>query len=307
MFDTADKPSLGQRLDRRGILGGAGAALVAVTGVAAASVVAAPPAEAANGDELIVGSENEGESTTGLAVPSGAAPALSLANPAGPALALVPVDDEEWDGSLNPGEIASTTAGPFVGVDYGEDSAATILVTGIDLTALPQLSVNQPLRLLDTRTAAGRVRILRTSAGALDSAGRLQSGGWLDLALAPSDAGFELSAVLVNLTAVTPSAAGYLTLYPGPTYPGTSNLNFNKGVTVANFAVVGLSVVEDVYSVRVRSTAPAWVVVDLSGTVASSTLPATGPPGAARSRSMARRLVDAQRRIRSAISRQAGR
>jgi hypothetical protein len=49
------------------------------------------------------------------------------------------------------------------------------------------------------------------------------------------------SAVLVNVTAVNPAAAGFIAAYPdGETRPGSSTVNFAKGEIVANLAVVPL-------------------------------------------------------------------
>jgi hypothetical protein len=58
-------------------------------------------------------------------------------------------------------------------------------------------------------------------------------------------------AVVLNVTAVGPSAAGYLTVWPdGVTRPGTSDLNFNSGKTVPNLVVVqvGTTGKVDVYN-----------------------------------------------------------
>jgi hypothetical protein len=50
------------------------------------------------------------------------------------------------------------------------------------------------------------------------------------------------TAVVLNVTAQNPTAAGYLTLYPtGGTQPSTSNVNFVAGQTVANLVTVPLS------------------------------------------------------------------
>ena len=49
------------------------------------------------------------------------------------------------------------------------------------------------------------------------------------------------SAVALNVTAVAPTGAGHLTLFPSSdAEPGTSVLNFPGGVTRANNAIVGL-------------------------------------------------------------------
>ena len=45
-------------------------------------------------------------------------------------------------------------------------------------------------------------------------------------------------ALAVNITAVNPTAAGYLTAYSGlGAVPTTSTLNFAKGATTANMAI----------------------------------------------------------------------
>ena len=47
-----------------------------------------------------------------------------------------------------------------------------------------------------------------------------------------------VSAVVLNLLAVAPTSAGYLSAYPdGSVQPGTSNLNFVKGQTVSNLSL----------------------------------------------------------------------
>ena len=46
----------------------------------------------------------------------------------------------------------------------------------------------------------------------------------------------------MNVTVTQPTAAGFLTLYPGPALPLVSSINYSAGQTRANNAVVGLSV-----------------------------------------------------------------
>src|SRR5205085_1393340 len=51
----------------------------------------------------------------------------------------------------------------------------------------------------------------------------------------------DAKAVAINLTATRPSAAGYLTVWPsGQAQPTASNVNFTRGQSVANAAIVGL-------------------------------------------------------------------
>jgi RHS repeat-associated protein len=51
----------------------------------------------------------------------------------------------------------------------------------------------------------------------------------------------DATAVVVNLTAITPNASGYLAAYPSGSPPLTSNVNYAAGETVANTAIVKLA------------------------------------------------------------------
>ncbi|MFF2073625.1 hypothetical protein ACFVXG_02595, partial [Kitasatospora sp. NPDC058162] len=86
-----------------------------------------------------------------------------------------------------------------------------------------------PARLLDTRDGTGA------------PAQRVGPGGVVGLQVAgvkgvPAGG---VTAVVLNVTAVDPTEAGYVTVYPdGRSLPGTSNLNFDPGHTVANLVTV---------------------------------------------------------------------
>jgi fibronectin type III domain protein len=95
--------------------------------------------------------------------------------------------------------------------------------TGMAFTSAPS-----PTRILDTRTPVG------------GHAGPLATGELVTLPVrgaagVPADA----SAVVVNLTGVTPSADTYLGVTPDGR-PGTSTLNLDPGATRANLAVVAI-------------------------------------------------------------------
>jgi len=91
-------------------------------------------------------------------------------------------------------------------------------------TAAGTLGPLTPTRILDTR---GGGALGGVSARALKVTGR---------AGVPASG---VSAVMVNLTAVNPTADGYATAWPsGTTLPTASNLNFVHSRTVANLAVV---------------------------------------------------------------------
>jgi hypothetical protein len=86
-----------------------------------------------------------------------------------------------------------------------------------------------PRRILDTRSANGVTTRTPLGAGrtiALQVTGRgnVPTGG--------------VSAVVMNVTAVSPSLGGFLTVYPGPARPNTSSLNFSRGTNLANLVTV---------------------------------------------------------------------
>ena len=78
-----------------------------------------------------------------------------------------------------------------------------------------------------------------------------------------SPSGSLLPAAL-NVTVVDPVEAGYLVAYPCGERPLASNLNFVAGQTVATMALAPVSADG---RVCIAASAPAHVVVDVSGTV----------------------------------------
>ena len=90
-----------------------------------------------------------------------------------------------------------------------------------------------PFRITDTRTSSGAPNAGMTlaAAGTLN----VQVTG---LGTVPAGA----SAAVLNVTAVDPTASGFLTVFPeGTTMPLVSSLNFTPGVNVANLVTVPLS------------------------------------------------------------------
>ena len=90
-----------------------------------------------------------------------------------------------------------------------------------------------PFRITDTRTGSGQPNAGKTLAAAATL--NVQVTG---LGTVPAGA----SAAVLNVTAVSPTASGFLTVFPaGIAMPTVSNLNFTAGVTVANLVTVPLS------------------------------------------------------------------
>jgi hypothetical protein len=87
----------------------------------------------------------------------------------------------------------------------------------------------------------------------------------------------DAAAAVLNLTAVTPTAAGYLTAWPLGTDapPPVSNLNFAAGTVTSNLAVVPIGAVTCI-SVRNSSRGTTHLVVDLEGYLTDGAATAPG-------------------------------
>ena len=138
-------------------------------------------------------------------------------------------------------------------------------------------AATRPVRLLDTRNGIGAPL---APLGSIGAAGvfHLQVTGRGDQASAgvvPAGA----SAVVVNVTAVEPTAATYLSLFPtGQPRPATSSLNAPAGSTVANLVTVpvGASGRIDVFN----ASGHTHVLVDLVGYYSDTQLATNSPQGA---------------------------
>ena len=155
-------------------------------------------------------------------------------------LAVTPAGAVRTTSSLN--ATAGQTVANMVVVPLGDDNAIDIynhlgtahvvvdLLGIFDDGSLPlsrgQLTGMNPQRVLDTRSGLGA------------PVGRVEPGQPVPVSLAgvvPAAA----SAVVVNLTATDTTGPGFVTAWPGATaQPGTSNLNYVRGGTVPNLAVV---------------------------------------------------------------------
>lgn len=248
-------------LDRRAILRTTGTALVAgVAGLAVAETISATSANAAPGDNLVLGNLNDaGTTSTSLTSTDAAGPTFALANTGGRAplnLAEVPTPTTEpplvsgdlvnYDGELV--YAAGGTGGPFIGFVY------TPFVAN-------QLVPIRPQRVVDTRNANGRANIMN-AAGNLDSAGRLLAGHTIVVDLFGLATG--ATAAYCNLTAVSPLGGGFMTLWPGGTRPATSSINFTAGAIIANFAVTGITSSSTASTVSIFSAATTHVLLDVT-------------------------------------------
>jgi hypothetical protein len=84
-----------------------------------------------------------------------------------------------------------------------------------------------------------RVLDMRDGTGGVPSS---SLGGGGTLAFHPAGVPDNATAVVLNVLAIGPSAAGFLTVYPdGSSLPATSNVDFSAGQTTANLVMVGIS------------------------------------------------------------------
>ena len=154
-----------------------------------------------------------------------------------------------------------------------------------------------PFRITDTRSNSGQ-----PNAGKTLTAAATLSVQVTGLGTVPAGA----SAAVLNVTAVNPTASGFLTVFPaGTTMPTVSNLNFTPGVTVANLVTVPLS-----SSARSRysttpvaptswSTSTATTRAPLRQAVAACTTPCRRPVCSAASSSARRSARTQARRLSS--------
>lgn len=166
--------------------------------------------------------------------------------------------------------------GPFVGLSHSYNEAMVTAVTRTP-AARGQVALEQassqgnlfepvtPFRIVDTRVGSG--------CAGISPSGPLQAGAVYSVQVVGASACEGTSgsvpqgssAVALNVTVVSPSASGYLTLWPsGSPQPTISNLNFTAGqIAVSNMAIVELpaSGSLDVY----LSSGSANLVVDVEG------------------------------------------
>ncbi|MEO5743345.1 MAG: CHAP domain-containing protein, partial [Terracoccus sp.] len=144
------------------------------------------------------------------------------------------------------------------------DSDVVVDVAGYYLST-QNMSTLTPTRLLDTRSGIGA------------GAGPVAGGSRVDLSVAgrggvPSSA----AAVVLNVTAVTPSSAGYATVWPaGISQPSTSNLNYSGGDVVAGLVVAKVGIGG---KVSIATSAKSHLIADVLGWVPSTSDVVAGTP-----------------------------
>jgi Zn-dependent metalloprotease len=115
----------------------------------------------------------------------------------------------------------------FAGAENGSLQTSFVLDDLSVITSLAGFTGKTPTRVLDTRSGIGAPKA------------KLGAGATLTLTVPGLPAG--VTAVALNVTATGPTAASFLTVYPGGTArPTASNLNFVAGQTIPNMVLVPL-------------------------------------------------------------------
>lgn len=152
-------------------------------------------------------------------------------------------DDTCSDTTVQPGGTCTVTVGFNPLTDTGvrtadlvidSTSPATTLTVALSGTAVEDATGTfygiTPTRFIDTRVNGTKRPLARNSTTTLQMGGR---------AGIPASG---VSAVVINLTAVTTTSQGYFTVYPGDkSRPTASSINFPKGWTGANMVTVPVS------------------------------------------------------------------
>jgi len=137
-------------------------------------------------------------------------------------------------------------------------------------------SALSPTRICDTRVAGPFTSANQCDNGVAQAAGRVTPAQPLSINVANGANGglgtfgvpAGATAVVLNVTDVSPAAAGFVTIYPeGTTEPNASNLNFSAGQTTANRVIVPVSTSGDV---TIATSTPTDLVVDVSGYYSAS-------------------------------------
>ncbi|NYH44119.1 hypothetical protein HNR22_003846 [Micromonospora jinlongensis] len=239
-------------VNRRRLLRRAGAVAAGVAGTTVVGAAAATPAQAAPGDPVVQGATNAaGNSTTAL-TSTGTGATLRLENTstttsgdtvlARPALQLTPSGDllhpDSPGGSIGMG----TDSNIQVVAEYGGGKYLEYVHTTGNSNQIVPVS---PQRVIDTRSAASRTRILNASSTTLDSSGRLRDGQTIHINL--SDFVYFGDAVFGNLTVTTAVASGFVQIFPyGTPRPANfSNINYLPNQVVANSFMSGIGYQND--------------------------------------------------------------
>lgn len=298
---TGQTEAAGPSLDRRSLLRRGGALVAGVAGASVVGAALAGGASAATGDPTLLGTANDAGTATTSVTSGNTTSTLSVASSgAGAPLVVVPQADNTGFLDAPPGGFATVAdSGPFVTATFADpyfvhdNDVNGVLLARINTDLNTETVVGiAPVRVLDTRSAAGRANII-VGAENLDSAGRLKAGK--SIAIQLSSAFSYASVVFGNLTVAGGSVAGgFATVWPeGATVPATSTINFARGGVIANAFTVGAGfedtdAVRNAPTLRVFTAQTTHLVLDIVGAQTLLVLVSAAPAAAGRAALSAR-------------------
>ncbi|HWL43191.1 MAG TPA: RHS repeat-associated core domain-containing protein [Ilumatobacter sp.] len=163
-------------------------------------------------------------------------------------------------GTVDTASVADPSPQTVANAPVAAPAAATVATSGVSSLV--------PARLLDSRDGATTTDGLFSSIGTRDARTTLEllvtnRGG------VPTDA----AAVMLNVTAVGPTAPGFLTVFPcGQQLPLASNVNYTTGQVIPNAVLAKIGTGG---KVCIYTSAPTHIVIDVNGYVPP---PAPPPP-----------------------------
>jgi hypothetical protein len=291
-----------------------GVVIAGVVGAGVAATAVASPANAASGDPVLqdtVNSAGTSATPTELDASNTTTPAFIVTNTgldtsttpsgAGPALRLTPSTAGLPTAATVGGDLTTTSDGSLYFTHaFPTTPTPTVVSAAVhtEATANVFAPLAAPLRVLDTRSAAGRANIVNAS-GNLDSTNRLRAGKTIFINL---DSLVDFAeAVFANVTVVGAAGNGFLTMWSGAgSRPAASTLDFAATQAIANFASCGLAEFSTTILnvVGIYASQATHVILDVAGFSLPGFEYAKFTLGGASSR--ASRLQRAQERMRSA-------
>ena len=153
--------------------------------------------------------------------------------------------------SLTTTPAQTTTYWVRVSNSCGSANSAGATITVVAAAPAASFYAVQPCRALDTRNSTP-----------------IAPSGVLNVTLAGvCGIAADATSAAVNVTVVSPSSAGFVTLYPGPSFtvrPGVSTINFVAGRTLANNARIAIGV-DGTVNIFNASATPLNFLIDIGG------------------------------------------
>lgn len=277
----AEQASGGHAVGRRALLTRGGVVVAGLAGAGLAGVAAAAPAGAATTDPVLQGESNSvGTGVPATEITASNTPSTTAATPtviatntgvstageAGPSLRLTPSTTGSVPANATVGgDLVATSDGNLWFTHPIPSFGPFAAPVHTDANSNSFVPPPAPKRMLDTRSASGRANVL-DPAGNLDSSGRLLSGKTIHLDLT-SLVSFG-DAVTATLTAISPTATGYLILWSGAVArPTAVSVNFISGQSISNLTVAALAQFSTTATdtIAIYTTKTTHVLLDVAG------------------------------------------